>query len=275
MRGETELSAFLRRLVVWSSWRLRTSTCLEMARSSFLASTPAFATCWALRSALPIAAPIFTATCVSLLFLAIPILPTPSEKNSSYTRTVPFGTFCLRLHSFAGLWRGNRGLRMTWRLGLCDSSLPRKSEGPPEAGGQARGDAEKIQGFNGERDSGDRHRGGRRRRADLRGVRGCAARRVSFDGADVRGDARGRGGAPRPSVRDVPAAIRGAHSANPAGKRERVFTKEAGVAGAPAGREHCEEAGRVDGDGGGAVLRASGEQDGGRFHARIAEQARG
>src|SRR6266446_9029274 len=110
MRGETELSAFLRRLVVWSSWRLRTSTCLEMARSSFLASTPAFATCWALRSALPIAAPIFTATCVSLLFLAILILHTPSEKSSSYTLTVPFGTVCHRLQNFLHLESRGAGI---------------------------------------------------------------------------------------------------------------------------------------------------------------------
>jgi hypothetical protein len=30
------------------------------------------------------------------------ILHTPSEKNSSYTLTVPFGTLCHRLQSFVG-----------------------------------------------------------------------------------------------------------------------------------------------------------------------------
>src|SRR5882724_8405571 len=242
-----------------------------MACSSFLASTPAFATCWALRSALPIAVPMLTATRVSLLFLAIFVLRSKVEPivyPKCPMQTTKSQIFISGQTAPTGEWRGRgRQQKMTWLHVLCDSSLPRK--------GEAKHDAEKIQGSDGKRDSGDRHRGGRRRRADLRGVRGCAARRISFDGADVRGDARRRGGAPRPSIRDVPATIRGAHSADPAGKRERVLAEETGVARAAAGGERGAEASGINGDGGGAVLRASREQDGGRFHAGIAEQAGG
>src|SRR5712692_5030388 len=136
-------------------------------------------------------------------------------------------------------------------------------------------DAEKIQRFDGERNSGNRYRRGRRRRADLRGVRGCAAGRISVDGTDVRRNARRGGGAPRPADRDVPPALRGTHSADPAGKRERIPAKKTRVAGAAAGREGGKEASRSDGAGGAAFLSQSCQPYGGRVHAGIAESACG
>src|SRR5438034_3551403 len=55
---------------------------------------------------------------------------------------------------------------------------------------RAKNDAEKVQGFVGKRDSGDRDCRGRRRRPDLRRVRGRAQGGVSVDGTDVRRNAR-------------------------------------------------------------------------------------
>src|SRR6267143_666085 len=182
-------------------------------------------------------------------------------------------------------------LRMT-RLSLRPLALPAAAGRKPADGlrwhrwavcaillchGRARAeyDAEKIQGLDGKRNSGDRHRRGRGRRADLRGVCGCTAGRISVHRSNVRGDARRRGGTPRSVDRDVPAAIRGPHSAHPSGKRERVPAEETGVAGAPARRERGPEASGIDGDGGGAILRASREQDDGRINPGIAEQAGG
>ena len=62
------LRARLRRFAVFCNWRLRASTCFDIASSSFLASDPALATFWTFWSALPIAVPILTATRVSLFF---------------------------------------------------------------------------------------------------------------------------------------------------------------------------------------------------------------
>src|SRR2546422_3571989 len=144
---------------------------------------------------------------------------------------------------------------MTSRLGLCDSSslrFPRKEN-----------DAEKIQGFDGKRDSGNRYRRRRGRRADLRGVCGRASRRVSLDGGNVRGDAPRRGGPPRPFICDVPSAVRRPHSADPAGKRKGISAKETGVAWPAAGGEGRQEAGGIYGARGEPGLRGRGKQDDG------------
>src|SRR5580704_12017310 len=76
-------SALRSRFVVFCSWRFSASTCFEISSNSFFASAPAFANWWALRSALPTAVPILTATCVNLLFLAI-VLP-QYQRQPSYT----------------------------------------------------------------------------------------------------------------------------------------------------------------------------------------------
>ena len=69
------------------------------------------------------------------------------------------------------------------------------------------------------------------------------ARVLSGHSADVRRNARGRGGASRPADRDVPAAIWRSHSADPPRKREGIFAAQADVADAAAGRERGAEAG--------------------------------
>src|ERR1700724_1916894 len=72
--------------------------------------------------------------------------------------------------------------------GLCDAALSQIVE--------ERLDVKKVQGFDGERDSGAGHFLGRRGRANLRRVCRRAARILSGDGDHVRGDAPGRGRAP-------------------------------------------------------------------------------
>jgi len=101
------------------------------------------------------------------------------------------------------------------------------------------------------------------------GVRGCAARRVSFDGADFE-EMREEEVGHRDRLFAMFRQRFGEHI--PLIRRENVkgfLAEETGVAGAAAGGERGAEAGRADGDGGGAVLRASREQDGGRFHAGL------
>src|SRR5450631_1096154 len=104
-------------------------------------------------------------------------------------------------------------------------------------------DVKKVQGFDGERDFGAGHFLGRRGRADLRGVRGRAARVVSGYGDDVRGDAPGRSRASGPAAGDVQAALWRSYSVDPAGECERVFGATAELAGAAAGRQRGAAAG--------------------------------
>src|SRR6267154_2268168 len=136
-------------------------------------------------------------------------------------------------------------------------------------------DAEEIQGFDGAGDPGAGDFVGGRGWADLRRICGCVERVVSGYGGYVRGNARGRSGSSGPAAGDVPAAIWRTNSADPAGKRERVFAAESNVVGAPAGSECGATAGGSDGNGGAALLSEGYRANHGRFNARIAEQASG
>src|SRR5579859_1588259 len=115
-------------------------------------------------------------------------------------------------------------------------------------------DAEKIQGFERAGNTGAGDFVGGRGRTCLWGICGCAAGIVPGDGADVRGHARGGGGASGSADRNVPAEIWRAHPADPAGERERVSATESDLAGAAAGRERGQKASGSDGDGGAALL---------------------
>src|SRR5690242_17593894 len=138
---------------------------------------------------------------------------------------------------------------MTSGAELCDSSCA-----------EVRGagtNVEKIQGFDGTRDSGAGNSKRRRRRKNFWRVCGPVAGTVSGNGQHVRRDARGRGGAPGSIVRDVSFTVRGPHSSDPPRGRERVSEAAAFVARATFGRGRSAQARATDGNGSGAVLSKS------------------
>src|SRR5579863_7554078 len=160
---------------------------------------------------------------------------------------------------------------------MCDSAASWRARGV--AGGRSRKraelNAETVQGPDGAGDSGagDPERGGGW--PCFRGVCGRAAGGLPGDRGHVRGYAAGGSGTPQPAVRGVPVEVWGAHSADPAGERERFFATEAAMAGASAGSQRREETCADDGDGGGALLSAGGGPGYARGNAGVAEQAGG
>src|SRR5215468_9155751 len=131
--------------------------------------------------------------------------------------------------------------------------------------------AETVQGFDGERDSGAGHPERGRGWADFWGICGCAAGELSGNRRHVRGDAERGSRAPRPVVRTVQATVRAAHSADPTRKRKGISAAQAAVAGAAAGGERSAETCADDGNGGGAFLPAGGGPRDACGYARTAE----
>src|ERR1700683_1947571 len=80
---EIYVRAFFKRLVVFCNRRLSDSTCFDNSINSSRATIPAFATLCAVRSALPIASPIFLAARLSRFLAMIVLL---FEQLPSYTR---------------------------------------------------------------------------------------------------------------------------------------------------------------------------------------------
>ena len=154
---------------------------------------------------------------------------------------------------------------MTSRAELCDSSCA-------EACG-AGTNAEEIQGFERARNPGAGDSERRRRWTDFRRICGPVARIVSGDGTDVRRDARGRSGAPRPVIRNVSRTVRRPHSANPARERKRLSEAAAPVAGAAAGRRCSAQARTSDGNGSSAVLSKSRDARDAHSDTRTSEPA--